>query len=91
MGGRPCQRSDQAAVLSDVIGRQADCLLELDDRSVFLLDSDAVARGTRIAARPAVNVRACGAAVLLTEQRRLVHADAPSNVSLRTSNVKTRA
>ena len=54
---RPFERGEQAAILGDVVGRDADRLAELlDERAVGLLDADAVAGRPGIAPGAAVDV-----------------------------------
>src|SRR5262245_39986568 len=57
IGGRPSQRRNQAAVLSDVVGGRAERFLQLDDRAVILLDVYPVPCGAGVAARAAVHAR----------------------------------
>ena len=55
---RPLERGDEAAVLGDVVRRDADRFSELlDERAVRPLDAHAVAGRPRVAARAAVDVR----------------------------------
>ena len=54
----PFERREQAAIFGNVVGGVADALVDLrQDISLIVHDVDAVARGTGIAASPAVDVR----------------------------------
>ena len=53
VGPRPLERRQQAAILGDVIGRDADRFAELlDQRAVFVLDADAKSGGSGIPRAP---------------------------------------
>src|SRR5688572_17830772 len=58
VGSRPFERGEQAAIFRDVVGVDADAFVELGDHvAVFVLDADAEACRSRVAARAAVDVR----------------------------------
>ena len=53
----PLERGDQPSILRDVVGRNSNRFAEFfDERAIGLLDADAVAGGTGIAAGAAIDV-----------------------------------
>src|SRR3954470_20345167 len=55
--GGPAQGGEQAVVLGDVVGRDAEAPIQfVDHRAVGILDRHAVPRGARVPARPSVDV-----------------------------------
>ena len=60
----PRERGDKSAVLGDIVRRNANRFLQLDNAAVVLFDADAIAGGTGIAARSAIDVGARKSAAL---------------------------